>query len=240
MNIYRIKNVVFSAAILLLATGCSNTYVDPSYGKVSYDDLTPQSPPLQWQLVTEFQRNGVAYPRADKILYTNVERVMQESKIAIPVTNSTAPELKVVVNNIGDINDAMAKGFGTGLTLGLVGNLVTDYYEMEITLTDGDKVIRKSGYKHAIHTTVGNASGPTGVKSVSPSMAFSTVVEQLVLNALKDIENEYILQSLNTPLPQPPLRARRFGCEWAQSTQVYSLLTPTPPHAASRNSRKNG
>jgi hypothetical protein len=197
MNIYRIKNVVVSAVILLLAAGCSNTYVDPSFGKVSYDDLTRLTPPLKWQIKTEFQRNGVAFPQANKELSTHVKRVIRASGIAIPSTNTTVPIIKIVVNNISDIGTAAAKGFGTGLTLGLVGSLVTDYYEMEITLTDGDKVIRKSGYKHAIHTTAGNASGPTGVKSVSLSVAFSNVVEQLVLNALKDIEKEYIYLSLN-------------------------------------------
>jgi hypothetical protein len=187
--------VLIVASILL--AGCSSSFVDPSYGKVSYDDLTRRTPPLEWQLTTEFQRNGTALPQAEKELYTHVERVVRASGIAIPTTNSTAPELSIVVNNIADLGEAAVKGFGTGLTFGLAGSHVTDYYEMKITLTDGNTVIRKSGYKHAIHTTVGNASGPTGVKSVSLGVAFSIVIEQLVLNALKDIEEEYISSFLN-------------------------------------------
>jgi hypothetical protein len=197
MNLYQMKNAVFSVIILLLTAACSNSYVDPSFGKVSYDDLTLKSPPLEWQLVTEFKRNGVALPQADELLRTHVERVIRASQLAIPVTNTTAPKLNVILNNIADINKAMAKGFTTGLTFGLAGSRVTDFYEMEITLSDGEKVIKKSSYKHAIHTTVGNASGPAGVKSVSISDAIAIVIEQLVLNALKDIEDGYLSLSQN-------------------------------------------
>lgn len=197
MNIYKMKNIVVSVVILLLVSACSNSYVDPSYGKVSYDDLTPRTPPLEWQLETEFQRNGVAFPKADELLFTHLKRVIHTSKIAIPTTSSTAPKLKIVLNNIADLDSAIAKGFGTGLTFGLAGSLVTDYYEMEITLTDGDAIIKNSVYKHAIHTTVGNARGLIGVKPVSVSIAFSNVFEQLILNALKDIEDEYVSLALN-------------------------------------------
>jgi hypothetical protein len=204
MNFYILRNVTMGAVMALFITGCSQSYVDPSYGKVAYENLNRRDVPAQWQITVEFQRNGVAFPRVDELLRENVERVVRASGVAVPAVDAAAPELRVVVNNIADINKAMAKGFGTGLTLGLAGSLVTDYYEMEIVLTDGGKVFRKSGYKHAIHTAVGNSSGPTGVvASASLSEAFNTVVEELMLNALKDIENEYNTISLHMLESEP-------------------------------------
>lgn len=204
MNFYILRNVTMGAVMALFITGCSQAYVDPSYGKVAYENLNRRDVPAQWQITVEFQRNGVAFPRGDELLRKNVERVVRASGVAVPAVDAAAPELRVVVNNIADINKAMAKGFGSGLTLGLAGSLVTDYYEMEIVLTDGGKVFRKSGYKHAIHTTVGNSSGPPGVvASASLSEAFNTVVEELMLNALKDIENEYNTISLHMLESEP-------------------------------------
>ena len=52
---------------------------------------------------------------------------------------------------------------GTGLTFGLVGNMVTDGYVYEATFNAGEsKPPVKLTYRHALHTTIGNASGPPG------------------------------------------------------------------------------
>jgi len=185
----RIAKQLLVCILFGLMTGCisAKSYVDPSYGKVKYEDLSRRTEPFRWKLVVEFMRNGSRLPTADAEVFGHVERVIRAAGI-IPVTEVNAPELKVIVNNVADNGAAVGKGFGTGMTFGLVGSTVTDNYEMEVVLTDGNKVLRKSGYKHAIHTTVGNASGPQGLEPMSVTAAFGKVVEQLLLNALKEIE----------------------------------------------------
>jgi hypothetical protein len=41
---------------------------------------------------------------------------------------------------------------------------VTDFYEMDVTITSGGKTVTKSGIKHALHTTIGNAATPPGLE----------------------------------------------------------------------------
>lgn len=118
----------------------------------------------------------------------HVERVVRATGIAVPTADSGAPQLKVIVNNIADLGSASAKGVGTGLTFGLAGSVVSDYYEMQVVLTRGQKTISKDGYKHALHSTIGNASGPAGLDPTTPAAGFGKIVEQMLLNALKDLD----------------------------------------------------
>ena len=94
----------------------------------------------------------------------------------------------MVVNNFGDRSSAAAKGFGTGLTFGLVGSTVMDFYEMSVTFTKGGQTITKSGYRGELSTTIGNASGPPGLQPLDTATAFDKVIEGMMLNALADIQ----------------------------------------------------
>jgi len=170
--------------------GCAMTksFVDPGYGRATYDDIIRRSEPYRVKIIVEFQRNGKHFPQVDSELMGHVERVVRGTGFIIPTTQGTSGELKVIVNNIADLGKAAAKGVGTGLTLGLVGSTITDYYEMESTLSLNDKVIKRTNYKHALHSTVGLKKAPEGLEPMTPSAAFGKVVEQLILNFLNDIQ----------------------------------------------------
>jgi len=170
--------------------GCATTksYVDPGHGRATYDDIIRRSEPYRVKIIVEFQRNGKHFPQGDSELMGHVQRVVRGTGFAIPATQDTSGELKVVVNNIADLGKAVAKGFGTGLTLGLAGSTVTDYYELEASLSLNDKVIKRTGYKHSLHTTVGLKNAPEGLEPMTPSAAFGKVVEQLILNFINDIQ----------------------------------------------------
>jgi hypothetical protein len=183
---------VLSGLLSLILTGCISTksYVDPNYGKVKYEDIARRTEPYRWRLLAEFQRNGSRLPAVDAELMGHVERVIRASGIVEPTTEVSAPVIKVIVNNIADFGSAIGKGLGTGFSFGHAGNTVSDYYEMEVVLTDGMSVTKKTGYKHAIHTTIGNINGPEGLEPMSINAAFGKVIEQLILNVLKDIERD--------------------------------------------------
>ena len=89
------------------------------------------------------------------------------------------------------------KGFGTGLTFGLVGNTVRDGYEMTVALTLNGKSVTKTGYKHLLISTVGNATAPPGLKPTTPSAGVATIVEQMLLNALRDLQGDGLLVHRN-------------------------------------------
>lgn len=183
--------------------GCASpkSFVDPTYGRATYADITRRAEPYKWRIVVECQRNGAHVPEVDGELMGDVERVVRASGIAIPSPEGSSGQLKVVVNDIAATESAGWKGFVTGLTFGLVGSTAIDYYEMEAELSMNGKSIKRSGYKHAIHTTVGNASGPQGVEAMSLSEAFSGVLEQMLLNFLKDLQQIGELSEFIEPKP---------------------------------------
>lgn len=196
MNFNKIALTLLFATAL---TGCISpkTYVDPAYSKATYNDIKAVSDPYASNLVIEFQRNGEHFQRADKELRKHVERVLQQSGVITLGPDTSPYSLKVVVNNIADMGDAAAKGFATGLTFGAAGTLVTDYYEATFEFTDKDGKAHTGSYKHALHTTIGNQDAPfENVQSVTPAGAFGIALEQMLLNFLKEMQDQGVL-SLN-------------------------------------------
>ena len=185
---FRSLVAIFVACFVL--TGCisSKSFVDPSFPKVAYEDVKKRSDPLKLKLLVEFQRNGQPFPGADTTLRDNAERVLRGSGVVTPVASQEEGEMKLTVNNIADVGAAGAKGFGTGLTFGLVGTTVTDAYEMSLTITVKGKTVSRTAIKHAIHTGIGNTTIPNGLEVIPLNVAFGRVVEQMLLRSLKEIQ----------------------------------------------------
>ncbi len=203
------KKATIVLAILIAGAGyagASKSYVDPSYGKVHYSDIVKPAQPYSVRLKVHFQLNGQPHPGADKVLMQEVDRVIRKSGFAIPVPDgeAAANELDVIVNNVADLAEAKRKGFVTGSTFFLKGSTVTDYYEMEATATIAGKTISKSGYKHAIHSTIGLAKGPKDVPGMTVEQAFAQVVEELILNFLGDLQKEHFDSAEAVPAALPP------------------------------------
>lgn len=173
----------------MLGCGSLKSYVDPQYGRATYDEIIRRSEPYKLRIIVKFQRNGKHFQKFDSELLGHVESVVRTSGFATPVTEDMDGELKVIVNNIGNMKKAWAKGFVTSLTFGLIGSTVTDFYEMRAILSVDDKVIERKEYKHAIHTTVGLKNELEGLEPMSPSAAITKVIEQLILNFLEDAQN---------------------------------------------------
>jgi len=182
----------------ILASGCLTTrsYVDPALGHLAYSDLTAASAPRPVHLVVDFQTRGKRNLAAANTTYDRVSSVLRSSGLFSAVQATAAPDaanLEIVMNNVGDIGKAVSKGIGTGLTLGLVGSMVTDGYEFTATYTAPGKPPVTKTYQHALHTTVGNKQGPPGLKAMSTNEAFDQVVEDLVLHLLRDLEKDGVL-----------------------------------------------
>ena len=177
-------------------TGCisTKTYVDPAFSEATYDDVKPVNDIYETQILVEFQRNGEVFDRANQEVREHVERTLRATGIISPVEEEFDISVKIVVNNVADLGEAAAKGFGTGLTLGAAGSLLTDYYEITIEYDDGNGTHLTENYKHALHTTIGNKDAPfDGVEPTTPSDGFGTVVEQTLLNFIKDMQGKGLL-----------------------------------------------
>ena len=183
----KLTKTLVSVTLAILLAGCISprSYLDPSQQKISYSDLARPDKPLSLRLTTEFQRNGEPNPKANPTLLDNSSRILRASGIVDPDGPNSVGSINIVVNNVADIASAATKGFGTGLTLGLVGSTVSDNYELTMTISINEKKVTKSGIRNGIATAIGNTSIPPGVEIFTTSLAFQKVLEQMILEALQ-------------------------------------------------------
>lgn len=194
----RVSKLVLPILFLLLITGCISpkTYIDPSFADATYDDVLPVTKKYKTQVLVEFQRNGELFSRANKEVRGHVERTLRATGVVEITDEDPDASIKVVVNNIADLSDAALKGFGTGLTFGASGSLVSDYYEITIEFDDGKGTQLTERYKHALHTTIGNKKAPfDNVQPTTPADAFASVIEETILNFIKDTQSKGLLSS---------------------------------------------
>ena len=204
-NFYPLKYLLLAFCVFTLF-GCvtTKTYVDPSFAEAGYDDIKLVTNRYDCRIEIEFQRNGERLEKADKEVRNHVERTLRATGVINPSMEDIAVSIKVIVNNIADLGEATAKGFGTGLTFGAAGSLVTDYYEITISFSDGKGTELTENYKHALHTTIGNKGAPVeGVEPTTPSDGFGTVVEQVLLNFIKDMQSKGLLSLTHFGAPIP-------------------------------------
>ncbi|WP_020408001.1 hypothetical protein [Hahella ganghwensis] len=180
-------------AVVLVLTGCvsSKSYVDPAFGRATYEDIKPVEEKYNTKINVEFQRNGVLLPAAYQEVRGHVERILRASGVVVPSKEDSDVTLSVTVNNIGDVGQAAMKGFGTGLTLGAAGSTVTDHYEVSIVYSDGNGEDMTKKYQHALHTTIGNSDAPfENVQPTTMADGFGRIVEQVLLNFIQEMQTE--------------------------------------------------
>jgi hypothetical protein len=169
-------------------------YLDPGTKEVPASEFKRVAQPKDVSLTFEFQTRGAPNSRATKVLEDQVKHQIQECGLFGKIQPQASPEvswLSITLNNvpITDQGDAASKGFVTGLTFGLAGTAVTDGYVCTVSyLAPGMKAPIVKTSRHAIHTTIGNASPPVGaIAAESPKEAAMTMVRQVLSQALRDL-----------------------------------------------------
>lgn len=181
-----------SACIALLLSGCVPTmYIDSALPSATKADVAAPASPQPVQLLYEFQTRGSANARATEFTREKVMNVVKESGVFSAVSvepQGNQRRLTVTINNFPVTEDAAARGFATGLTFGIVGTSVTDGYDCRAVLTvpGSEPVILQ--YKHAIHSTLGNAKAPAGLTpEASIQDAITKLVNQLTWSIMRDV-----------------------------------------------------
>lgn len=189
-----------SAAVMGIAclalSGCLSMkmYVDPALPVVSKADLPAVPSPHPVQVLAEFQTKGVANATATAEARPRIVAIASESGLFSGVSETPVAAgteggiLKITINNVS-LDNAAAKGFGTGLTFGLAGSMVTDGYICTAAYTLDGKTTETT-VKHAIYTTIGNHAAPEGLKPMQPADAVHQVIDQLTWNALKQLADK--------------------------------------------------
>lgn len=179
-----------SALMLMALSGCASFYVDTATKDVAASEYKRPEHPQPVQFVFEFQSSGAPNAAATKYLQDEVTKTVEASGLFAKLGDapaSGAAMLNLTLNNVPISKDAASKGFVTGLTFGLAGNVVTDGYICTVSyLPPGATQPVVATARHAIHTAIGNASAPPdAVKSENMDVAVKTMTRQIVENALR-------------------------------------------------------
>lgn len=185
---------VLSCAVAL--TGClsMNSYVDPALPRVAKADIAATANPRPVQVAFEFRSKGSANAAATAELQPRIVAVAAESGLFSTVSRDAAGPgaglLTVVIDNVPlEGENAAAEGFGTGLTFGLAGSMVTDVYVATVTYNRGGETTSVD-VRHALHSTIGNKAGPEGLTAVTPLEAVHQVIDQIVWNGLDELADK--------------------------------------------------
>ena len=177
-----------------LLTGCASFYVDTATRDIPVAQFKKIVAPKPVALSFEFQSRGAPNPRATEFLQAQVKEQVAGSGLFSTVGGgSDSARLSVQLNNVPkDGDNAMAKGFVTGLTFGMAGNVVTDLYECKVTyLPAGQGTPLVATARHAIHTSLGATGEPANAtKSANMEDAIRTMTRQVVANALNDLSQQ--------------------------------------------------
>jgi hypothetical protein len=185
----------FAVGLSMLTTGCATHYVDTALKDVPTERMKKIETPKPVQLLFEFQSKGGANSVATNQLKPQVIEIVKKTGLfsevsAVPVASGSV--LSIVINNVPLTDNAASQGFVTGLTFGLAGSAVTDGYICTVDyIADTNTPRITKTVRHAIHTTLGNASAPANaVKSASIQEAIDTMLRQIVTNGVNNIATD--------------------------------------------------
>ena len=178
-----------------LLAGCATHYVDGATREVPPAQFVKAAGNRPVQLLTEFQTRGVANAQATAATKEMIADNVRSTGLFTQVSDAPVPDagvLSVTVNNVPLADDAAAKGFIAGLTLGVAGQQVTDGYICTVSyLAPGQSRPIVKSAKHAIHTTVGaSAAPPNTYKASGLEDAVRLMVRQVMSVALNDLSHD--------------------------------------------------
>jgi hypothetical protein len=194
------KRCATAAAIVAMTTlgGCimPTPYVDTTLKDLKPEDKVQVANPQPVQLVFEFQTKGTPNNQVTDMLKPVVLKTVQDSGAFSQVGDtpqSNGAILHISLNNVPLTDDAFAKGFATGLTLGLVGATVGDGYVCRVDYLPGGSAptITKTE-RDAIYTSIGATAGTPAhaqkMKDYTEAANFMT--RKIVANAVNDLAKD--------------------------------------------------
>jgi hypothetical protein len=215
-------------SLLFPTIASAKTYVDARLGDLKAEDTASITAPKPVQFIFQFQRAGAANARAA----TYAKPIFKEAILARSVFSelSDAPSpnyglLSVTMNNIPQAN-AASQGFTAGLTLGLAGTVVTDFYEIKFEyLPVGATTPIVKTISHAIHTKIGRKAGEApGIEVRNIDAAIRMVIAQAAAHGVNQLIKDGGVSGSGQMVPPPAAPAATA----LPSTPALLPTTPTP------------
>lgn len=191
-----LRSLTVGAAMAIVAglAGCvTNSYADLPKPVLTANQLPTVEHPRPVTVLFQFLTNGKENAAATGLLKERVMAAVTRSNMfsrVSPAVDSSQPNiLEISIDDQADMGKAEAKGFGTGLTLGLAGSLLQDAYVCTASYASGGNKTSATG-RAAILSAVGLHAAPPGLKPVDTKEAVYEVVDQLIWHSLAQLDGE--------------------------------------------------
>ncbi len=196
-SVWRRVALVAAGVIAATMTGCVSIkpYVSNGVRDVPASEYAKPDPAHAVQVLFDFQSKGVDNARVTAAMKARVIDQVAASRLFDKVEETPVAGgalLIVTVNNVPLDDHAAAKGFATGLTFGLAGNVAGDGYiaTAKYTPPGATQPITKEVH-HALYTTIGNHDAPPNASpAATMDEAVSKMLHQSVSNLLNDVSHD--------------------------------------------------
>lgn len=185
---------VVTVVVATWLSGCvTDAYVEPAQPIIAANQLPSVPNPKPVTVLFQWLTNGKENPGAAAQMKGRVLSAVTESgmftRVSSTVDSSRANILTISIDDRADIGESEAKGFGTGLTLGLVGSLARDDYICKADYASAGRTMSAAA-RDTLLTAVGAHATPTGLKPVRPLDGINEIVDQLVWHSLKQLDGQ--------------------------------------------------
>jgi len=183
-------------AVLVIA-GCSmqsfyaNYYADPKPRKTRYEDLKAVANPQPVYLVFDMYSAEGSFPEATAKLGPKVARVLKRSGLFSSVVNvgsENIARIQLSMRETALLTGHETKTLPEGLSSGLVGSKGAIVYSFTASYQPPGKEVLKKTYPHAVHIVEGTNPALGDSMPLTAAHAVDEVVEQVVLNFLRDLQ----------------------------------------------------
>ena len=189
----------FFALGCVFLNGCSSQrfyasyYIDPKPPRASHGDLVAPATPQPVYLVFDMYSAEGAFPEATRKIGPKVFNVLASSRLFSSVSkvgSENMARIQISMRETAVLSGQETKSLPPGLTSGLAGSRGAITYSFTAHYQPPGKDVVKKVYPHAVHIVEGTSPALGDALPMTASHAVDVMVEQVVLNFLRDLQKE--------------------------------------------------
>jgi hypothetical protein len=188
-----------AALTVMLLTGCSTQrfaadyYLDPRPPRISYSDLATPTNPQPVYLVFDMYSAQGSFPEATQKIGPKIVHVLKDSGLfssVASVGSENIARIQMSMRETAVLAGQETKSLPKGLTSGLTGSKGAIVYSFTAYYQPPAGQAVKKIYPHAIHIVQGSSPELGETLPMTGAHAVDVMVEQVVLNFLRDLQTE--------------------------------------------------
>ena len=183
----------------LALAGCSTQrfsasyYLDPKPPRASYADLVTPANPQPVYLVFDMYSAEGSFPEATRKIGPKIVRILNQSGLFSTVANvgsENIARIQISMRETAVVTGHDTKSLPPGLTSALAGSRGAIVYSFTAYYQPPGKAALKKVYPHAVHIVEGDSPELGDALPMTGSHAVDVMVEQVMLNFLRDLQKE--------------------------------------------------